>query len=312
MMKMFLALVFCFGLFGTGSVRAESFGIAATVNKDAISEADVKDRMKLTFASSGVRDSKKNREKFWVQALNSLIEEQLKIQESERQSLSVTSEEVGNGFKVMADQNKLTTEQFSSVLKQQGIPKQTLLNQIKAQVAWSKVISSVLRPKINVSESDVNAKIDRLKEGMGQTESLVFEIFLPVRTPKEEAKTKQMANQLIQEIKQKRAPFSVVAAQFSKAPSAQNGGSLGWVQDDGLPKELNLVLKSLGEGQISPPVRTLSGFHILSVAKKRIVSEETLPKMDDVLNAIGLERLNRSQERYLADIRSTAFINIRN
>lgn len=314
MVRIFLIFAMCFGFVGltqVESVNAESFAIAATVNEDAISESDLNDRMKLILISSGLKNTKSNRKKAHPQALNSLIEEQLKIQEAKRQNLSVTPEEISKGFEAIAAQNKFTPEQFSELLKHQGIPKATLLNQIKSQISWTKVIAKVLRPKVDVSENDINAKMERIKNNIGKIEYKAAEIFLPVNAEAEEAQTKELAQKLIQEIKSGKANFALVAAQFSKAASAAQGGVLGWVQEGELPKEQNVVLKSLAKGQISPPIRGLSGFHILTLIDKRAVSGKSLPSEEQVLNSIGLERLNRLQQRYLSDIRSAAFIDRR-
>lgn len=292
-------------------MAAENFGIAATVNKDAISESDLDARMRLVFATAGLRDTKDNRAKARSQALNSLVEEQLKIQEAERQNIVITPEEVNQGFEAIAAQNKMTGEQFADLMQKQGISKSTLLNQIKAQIAWTKVVQRVLRPKVDVSENDVKAKMERVKANIGQIEYKASEIFLPVNAEADEKQTQQLAGQLIEEIKNGKAPFAVVAQQFSKSASAPAGGSLGWVQEGQLPKEMDVVLKSLSVGQISPPIRGLSGFHILMLDEKRAVSGDTLPSEEEVLNSIGFERLDRLQQRYLADIRSSAFIDKR-
>lgn len=293
------------------AVAANSFAIAATVNEDAISEADVLDRMKLIFASSGILDTKENRKKVKPEALNILIEEQLKIQEADRHKLNVTDQEVEDGFGMMASQNKMTAEEFKKVMMQSGIPHRTLMQQIRAQISWQKVIASVLRPRIDVTENDINAKLGRLKENIGQNEYHVAEIFLPVEESSKDKKVKELGAKLIEEIKNKRAPFAVVAAQFSKSSTAQQGGSMGWVQEGDLPKELDIVVKSLSDGQISPPIKGISGYHILTLIEKRAVSEETLPSEDEILNAIGLRRLDRLQKRHLADVRSASFIDKR-
>lgn len=290
---------------------AKSFGIVATVNKDAISESDVLDRMRLIFASTGVRNNKSNREKAYTQALNSLIDEQLQMQEADRQDLHVRDEEAVVGFEAMASQNSMTGEQFDVVIKQQGIPKATLLRKIKAQIAWRNVIGKIIRPQIDVTEKDVTARLDRLKDNIGKAEYKAAEIFLPVTKTSKEAETKALANKLISEMKTRNAPFNMIAAQFSKSSSAKQGGSLGWVQEGELPQELDVVLKSLSKKQVSPPIRGLSGFYILTLLDKRVVSEDTLPSEEDILNAIGLERLDRLQQRYMSDIRSAAFIDRR-
>jgi peptidyl-prolyl cis-trans isomerase SurA len=290
---------------------ANSFGIAATVNKDAISNNDVLDRMRLIFASTGVRDISENRTKTYPQALNSLIEEQLQIQEAIRQNLSVSDEEAAAGFEGMAKQNSMTAEQFDIVIKQQGIPKSTLLRKIKAQIAWRNIIGKILRPKIDVTENDVTARLDRMKDNIGKTEYQAAEIYLPVTKTSKEPETRDLAKKLVSEIKGGRVLFSVVAAQFSKSSSAKQGGLLGWVQEGDLPKELDTVLKSLSIKQVSPPIRSLSGFYVLTLLNKRTISKETLPTEEDILNSIGLERLDRLQQRYLSDIRSSAFIDRR-
>lgn len=289
----------------------DKFAIVATVNEDAISNNDVEDRIRLIFATTGVRNTAENRKEAYPQALNSLIEETLQIQEATRQNIAMSKEEITEGFAGMARQNSMTVEQFDGVIKQQGIPKPTLLKRIEAQGAWRNVVTKVLRPQVNVSETDVNARLDRLRENIGQTEYRVAEIFLPVTETSQEKETQKLAKKLINEIKSQRVQFPVVAAQFSKAASARKGGMMGWVQEGSLPKELDVVVKSLNVNQISPPIRSLSGYYVLSVLEKREVSEENLPSPDDVLSAIGLERLDRLQNRYLQDIRSTAFIDRR-
>ena len=292
-------------------VAAESFGIAATVNKDAISEADLDDRMMLILASAGLQNTQSNRARVKAQALDSLIEEQLKKQEAKKQNLVVTPDDVTKGFEAIAGQNNMDAEQFSKLLNQQGIPKSTLLSQIEAQISWSKVIQSVLRPRIDVSETDINAKMERMQGNIGKVEYETAEIFLPVNDPEEEEETKQFAQKLVQEIKFDGTPFESMATRFSKSQSAENGGSIGWIQEGELSKELDLVLRNLTEGQVSSPIRVPAGYHIIKVTKKRTASGETLPSQEEVLNSIGLERLDRLQQRYLADLKSAAFIDRR-
>lgn len=317
-MKYFLNLLlftFLMGAFVSAhssvSMAQSSFAIAATVNKSAISESDVNDRLKLTFASSGVPKSNVEKNSARTQALNLLIEEELKIQEAERQNLSVTKEEIDVGFANLAKQNNMTADQFKIILEQQGIPVSTLRQQVKAQLAWIKVVTQVLRPKVDVSENDINAKMALMKDKIGATEYNAFDIFLPVTNESEEAKIKELAEKIIAELKAGRAPFEMAAAQFSKSETAPRGGSLGWVKEGDLPKELDLAVRSLSKGQISPPIRGLGGYYILTVKETRIASKETLPSEDEMLNTIGLERLERLATRYLSDIKSAAFIDRR-
>lgn len=293
----------------TQNVKAEqSFAIAATVNKDAISQSDIDARMTLFLVSTGTPPTKENIVAARNQVLDILIEEQLKIQEAERLNQDITEEEIVEGFEKLAVQNNLTAQEFEQALRQQGIPKSTMFRQIKSQLAWSKVVASYLRPQINVTETDINAKMDQMKQKIGKEEYLVSEIFLPIKSDEDEVEMKQLSMKLVEEIKMRGAPFGMVATQFSKSASAANGGQLGWISEGELPKELDLVLRTLDEKQISPPIRGLSGYHVLAIREKRMKTADTMPEEDVVLNAIGLERLDRLQKRHLSDLEAAAFI----
>lgn len=290
----------------------EPFSIVAVVNDDAISSSDVEARMQLMLASSGLYPTKENMQRMEPQVVNTLIEEHLKMQEAARQNLQVMPEEISKGFESLAAQNNFSADQFASLLKQQGIPKATLMDQIKSQISWTKVVSEVLRPQIDVTEADVNARMGRMKENIGQTEYLVGEIFLPVQDPSEDTKTRQLAEKIIQEMQSKNVPFEVVAAQFSKAPGAQQNGGMSWIQKGQLPDELEEKTMTLNKGQISSPIRGLSGYHVMMMKDARTAKTETMPDEEAVLNQIGLERLDRLQQRHLSNIRASSFIERRN
>jgi peptidyl-prolyl cis-trans isomerase SurA len=306
----FLALIACGG-FSAPAGAGQVVGIAAVVNDEAISMSDVGDRIKLVLISSGLPDGPEIRAKILPQVVDGLIEEQLKLQEAARNKLAVSDEEVQDGLKVIAEQNKFTPEQFTGILEKQGVPKATLMHQIKAQLAWNKVIKETLRRQVDVSDTDVNVRIQRLKEKVGQTEYLVSEIYLPLDDSKRSADVQQFAQRMAKELQAKKAPFGPVAAQFSKAAGAEKGGSLGWVQPGQIGDELDKVLLTLEEGQISDPIKTQTGLYLLYLQKKRTLTEESIPSRDDLTNTIGFERLDRVQQRTLLDLKSAAFIDRR-
>ncbi len=309
-MTRFLLALFFIGFIAhpAPSYAQQQVGIAAVVNDDAISMTDVQDRMKLVIVSSGLPDNKDIRAKIAPQVIEGLIEEQLKLQEAKRNKITITDEEVQGGFKTIDEQNNFSLEKFIAVMKQQGVSEKTLSNQIKAQLAWNKVVGTVLRRRVDVSDSDVAARTERLKGKIGQTEYLVSEIYLPLDDAKRQGEVRLFAQRMATELQAKKAPFGAVAAQFSKAAGAEKGGTLGWIQAGQLPDELNNTLLSLSEGQISNPVQSGDGLHILYLQKQRTLTEEAIPPKDEIRNMIGFERLDRAQQRALLNLKSAAFI----
>jgi peptidyl-prolyl cis-trans isomerase SurA len=285
--------------------------IAAVVNEDAISEIDVRDRLRLVIISAGLPDSPEMRQRAINQVLDTLIDEQIKMQEAARHKLTVSEEDVANALKTIAGNNKMTPEQFEDVMRQQGIQKNTLIRQIKAQIAWTKVVQNVIRDMVSVSQNDVAALKERLKANIGKSEYLTSEIFLPVSEESNDADVRALANRLISEIGEGKASFAAVAAQVSRSAGAEKGGDIGWIQEGGLPKELDEALRGLAEGQISQPIHGTDGYHILQLRKKRTFSEENIPSNDDMTNQIGFDRLDKAQQRYLLNLKSSAFIDRR-
>ena len=168
-----------------------------------------------------------------------------------------------------------------------------------------------MRKRVDVSETDVNVRLERMKEKIGQTEYLVSQIFIPLDNPKRNAETVQFVGRMAKELQAKKAPFGPVAAQFSKAAGAENGGSLGWIQPGQIGDDLDKVLLTLQEGQVSDPVQTQGGLYLLFLQKKRTLSEESIPPREELTNQIGFERLDRAQQRALLDLKSAAFIDRR-
>jgi len=288
-----------------------TLGIAAVVNDEAISMADVEERMRLVIISSGLPSNPEIRARIMPQVLDSLIEEQLKLQEAARHNLVVSEEELKEGFSIIAKQNNFTADQFREVMAQQKIPVKTLERQIRAQLAWNKVIKEVLRRKVNVTENDVDQRLARLKANIGKTEYLTSEIFLPLETGKRAAEQQQFVARMVAELQAKKAPFGPVAAQFSKAAGAEKGGDIGWVQQGHLEPDLEQALFALEEGGVSNPIRTQNGIYILHLRQKRTLTDDTLPSRDDLTNQIGFERLDRVQQRALLDLKSAGFIDRR-
>lgn len=289
---------------------AQALGIAAVVNEDAISMADVRDRLKLIIISSGLPNNKDTIDNVMPQVLNGLIEEQIKLQEAKRHALEVTQDDINAGLETLAQQNNMTREQFSEVMKNAGIPQRTVEHQIRAQIAWTKVIQAILRPRVDVSDSDVDARIARLTSQLGRTEYAVSQIFLPVGDDNKEADIRMLSQKLVAELK-RGAPFPAVAAQFSKAPGAQQGGTLGWIQDGDLQPDLNEVLIGMDEQSLSDPIRVNEGYYILWLRGKRTLTEDKIPSREDITNMIGTERLDREQQRHLTDLKSSAFVDRR-
>lgn len=244
--------------------------IVAIVNDDVISSFDVQQRVNLVLSSSGVQPDQDIIQQVREQVLRTLIDEKLQLQEAERFEVEVTEEEIQESISRLAQQNDFSAEAIEASLREAGISFSTLLDQIKAEIAWNKLVSGLLSSRVSVTKEEVDQVLDQLKSSSNKTQYLVAEIFLEVDSLEQEEDVRQGGLQLIQQM-QEGVPFTLVAQQFSAAASAAQGGDIGWVQEGELAPQLNEALRRLQPGQVSPPIRTIGGFTILALRDRRIL-----------------------------------------
>ena len=286
-------------------------GIAAVVNDDIISISDLTARLQLALISSGLPNTPETRQRLTPQVLRSLVDERLQLQEASRANMSVNAKEIDEAFGRVAEQNRMQRDQLEKMLASQGVPRSTLESQIRATIAWGKLVQRRLRPSIEIGQEEIDAVIQRIQANAGKPEYLAAEIFLAVDTPEREDEVRRLADRLYEQIGQG-ASFPAVARQFSQSAGATNGGDLGWVQQGQLPDELDTALRQLRPGQATRPIRSVTGYHILLLRDQRTVAGgNSLPPRDQIMNALGQERLDMLQRRLLRDLRRSAFVDLR-
>mgnify|MGYP001294725263 CR=1 FL=1 len=310
-MKKYLALFLIgVGLCWTNSpaLAAGKEGIAAVVNQDVVTKSDLMARHDLIAASTGLPRTPELMAKLRPQIVDMLIEEEIKMQEANRLKIEVTKEEIAQGFKSIADQNKVSPQDFRKMLETSGIRVGTMEDQIRAQIAWTKVVQRKIRPQIEVSDADVDSELEQLRANIGKPQYKISEIFLPLMEGKKPAEIQSFAEKLVSQLQKKPEAFGKVAQQFSAAPGAAQGGAVGWVIGGQMPTEVDAILPSLSPRSISNPIKTQSGFYIIFLQEKREITEALLPSREDIMQRVGGMRLDRAQRRYLMDLRSSAFV----
>ena len=273
--------ILCFALilgFTMPASAQRSDSIAAVVNGDIITYTDLYDRLNLMMKSSGMPNKDALKEKLLPQVLTGLITETIQLQEAKRLNIAVSQEEVEEGFTKIAATNNLEPNQFATILKQQKVNMDTLEQQIQAQIAWTKVVQSQIRPRVVLGDSDIEAEYQRLKDKEGQTEYSMAEIFLSYDDPSEKDETLATAKDLIKELSKNVQQFPAAARQFSQNASAASGGIIGWVTLDQMNPKIAAVVEDLEARKLSEPVAVDNGYMIIFIRDKRVIN---LSDMED-------------------------------
>ena len=242
--------------------------IAAVVNDEVISTTDVIARLRLLLFAANLEPTDQNQQRLLPQVLRALIDEKLREQEADRFDVEVEEDDVRRAVADIAAQNNLSYEQFTGLLRNNDVPIWTLENQLRNALAWQQLVRRRLRPEVLVSDEEIDEVIGRIEENRGLPEYLVAEIFLAVDDPSRDGEVRAFAEELVAEIR-RGAPFRPLAQQFSQGAGAALGGDLGWVLAGQLDPSLDAALAELQPRQISDPVRSVAGYHILLLRDRR-------------------------------------------
>lgn len=243
--------------------------IVAVVNDQVISGQDLNERLQLVTLTSGIPDSEQARARLAPQVLRSLIEERLQLQEAERLGITVEESEIQQALANIAERNRMSVEAMQRFLQQNGIELATLLAQVRAQIAWVKVVNRQIVPRVTVSVDQLDMAVEEAQRNAGEPEYLLSEIVLPVDNPAQAQVVAEDAERLVQTLREG-ASFESLAAQVSAAASAERGGDVGWVRSSAVPPELRDTLESMRENEISEPIASTVGYHIFWLRDRRL------------------------------------------
>ena len=245
--------------------------IVATVGPDAISDYDLAMRIRFVMESSSIPDTEENRADFRNQILDMMIDELLKKQEAKRSGIENTATEIDDAIGRIEAQNNLAPGDLKKQLQNMGVTYDTLRSQVDADLLWLKYVHRVLWGSVNISDAEVKEKLAEYSSAADKTAYNISEIFLPVSDYTKDAEVYKTALDILKALEEG-SDFPSLARQFSESASAEKGGDMGWVTEGSLDKSLEDGIALLSAGQISLPIKTSAGYHIILLKDKRLSS----------------------------------------
>jgi peptidyl-prolyl cis-trans isomerase SurA len=251
-------------------------GVAAIVNDQIVSIYDLRQRLALVIATSGMQPTAATIKRLRPQILDQLKTEKLELEEAQRKNITVSPTEVDKEIEGILKDNHLTADQLKDILGKDGVAFETLRAQIAVQLAWQKAIEDEYGDRVNITDTDVDEELARVSEGANKPHYLVAEIFLAIDNPDDDVKVLKNAEDLDSQL-QGGAPFQSIARQFSQSPSAASGGDIGWVHDGELAPDLNSAIEKIAVGGVTPPIRSAGGYYILGLRDRQEPAGTKLP-----------------------------------
>ncbi|WP_428392062.1 peptidylprolyl isomerase [Lichenicoccus sp.] len=253
--------------------------IVALVNGGIITRRDVDNRSRLFALSTGLPISPEVQARLRPQITRQLIDEKLRMQEIQSRHIVITATQIAAAIGGIEKRNNMQPNALRDHLMKDGVSLTTLIDQLRVQLGWTQVLREDLGMRARVSNSAITQRQAALKRETGQPEYDVSEIFIPVEDPKHDQSALAFAQTVIKQLRAG-APFPIVAAEFSQAQTALQGGALDWVQADALDPEVLDIVQQMPEGAISNPIRVAGGYDIVTLLGKRTIGNQIATLLD--------------------------------
>jgi peptidyl-prolyl cis-trans isomerase SurA len=247
--------------------------IAAVVNGDVITNNDIDNRARLFALSTGLAMAPDVLDRLKPQILRQLIDERLRVQEAQRRKVVIQDKQIADAIHEIEQRNGMQPGALRQKLAADGVSQRTLIDQIRAQLAWGQVIKDLVAQKVNITEADVADQQKLESQMIGQPEYRIGEIFIAVDDPAQTADAQRFAETVISELRAG-AAFPLVAAQFSQTQTALEGGEIGWVQTNQLDPAVARLVTQMPVGAISNPVKVPGGFAVVALQGKREIGRD--------------------------------------
>jgi peptidyl-prolyl cis-trans isomerase SurA len=206
------------------------------------------------------------------QVLERLVLQEIQMQRADRAGLKIPDEALNNALEEVAQRNRIPLSQLPDVLAQQGVDYAGYRDAMRKELTLSLLRQRDVLQRISVTPREIDQYIERQKNAPSEnSEYNVSHILIAVpqaATPEQLEEAGQKADRVYEEAK-KGEDFARLALANSSSQTALDGGALGWRKGTELPTFLAEVIAKLKPGEVSEPLRTPTGFHLIRLNEVR-------------------------------------------
>ncbi len=229
--------------------------------------------------------------------LQQMVDTSLVLQYGKSQNITVTDAEIQDQLNQL--EQRFPPGQFETILKNQGLTMDDAKNIERVQI----IIKKAVDKQVNISDAQVADFYNKNKSLYATPEQVRARHILVKTKPEADAIEAQLHSG---------ADFATLARKDSTDPGSKaQGGELGWFGPTQMVKPFSDVAFSLSVGQISPPVQTPFGWHIIQVEGKRPAQTASLADSAPKVRQMLLQQAEAAQSGpFIQSLRTKANIQI--
>ncbi|GGE62335.1 chaperone SurA [Massilia psychrophila] len=206
------------------------------------------------------------------QVVEAMIVERAQQQLAKEMGVKVSDQELDRAIGRIAEQQKMSLQDMRNQMEKEGMPYATFREEIRNEMMMQRLREHEVDNKIQISDAEVDTYLAAEQAAVAdQVEINISQIMVRIpenASPEQIAARKARADEVARQLRTG-ADFAKTAATYSDAPDALKGGEIGWRDPNRLPPLFAEALVKLSPGQVTPVMRSNTGFHLLKLVGKR-------------------------------------------
>lgn len=207
------------------------------------------------------------------QLLERIILNRVQLQLARETGVTVSDTELDQTLRRIAQENKLSLQEFYSALEQDGISFNKFRDEIRDEIILVRLKEREVNNRINVTEGEVDnfLQAQETSPDNSNDEYRISHILVQLPEQADALKIQAMRQRVENALGQLKSgvEFAKVAAEFSDAADAMQGGVLDWRPASQLTKKFAEILAPLRPGELTDIIQSPNGFHILKLIDRR-------------------------------------------
>ncbi|MFI3184817.1 MAG: peptidylprolyl isomerase [Methylococcaceae bacterium] len=281
--KNLVAMLLCHALFSSFLVHAEVLdSIIAVVEDDVILEREL--QKEVAVIQQRIQQSNAQIPPAHVlrkQVLEKMIIDKLQRQLAEKAGITVSEEMLNSSAADIAKRNNMNVEQFRVELEGQGISYQSFLDNMRNEIIINQLRGREIGGRIKVTDREVEHYLETQdKIGEESTQYHLGHILIAVKEGASSTEIQQALSKADELVKKLRGgqDFSQTAISDSGDANALKGGDLGWRTSSEIPTLFVNEVHQMKTGDVSEPIRSPSGFHIIKMMELKGMDNHMIVK----------------------------------
>ncbi|WP_332855066.1 peptidylprolyl isomerase [Duganella sp. S19_KUP01_CR8] len=259
----------------SGNVAIDS--IVVVVNDDVITQRELGNRIKSVTARMKAQNVQMpDPADLRRQLLERMIVERAQLQMAKEMGVRVDDQQLDRAIGRIAEAQKLSVQDLRNQMEKDGTPYAAFREEIREEIIMQRLREHEVDAKIQISDAEVDSFMAAEKAAAAeQFEINISQIMVRIpdnATAEVIAQRRARAEEVMRQLRTG-ADFAKMAATYSDASDALQGGVVGWRQPERLPPVFAEALTKLKPGQVTPIIKSVGAFHILKAVDRRSLAE---------------------------------------